>query len=400
MRYLTIVLCLLCSYSLNSFAQAHNPNFVDLPNGVVYATVVDANYVYLGGGFTQCGAISRQSLVRYDRFTGALDLTWNPAPGGLVYDIKVMNNNVYVSGLFSFIGGQFRSNIAKLSDTGTGTADPTWNPSVNSLVRAIEVSGNDVFIGGFFTSVGGQARNYVAKLSATGTGDVDPTWNPNADNSVVTLELQGNELFIGGFFTSVDGQARNGIAKLSTTGVGNADATWNPDAGFGSVFTIAALGNDVYVGGSFSSIGGQSRNRIAKLSAIGAGAADPLWDPNANAIVTAITATDEGIFIGGTFTNIGGQPRNRIAKLSATGTGAADPAWSVPLNAPIEDEAIAYGYGVLYAGGSFTNPTSRFFVTGTLSVPTLSEWGMIFFAVSIVGVGVYFSKRQINTVRV
>ena len=45
---------------------------------------------------------------------------------------------------------------------------------------------------------------------------------------------------------------------------------------------LAVSGSEIFVGGDFSSIGGQSRSRIAKLSGTGTGAADPIWNPGAN----------------------------------------------------------------------------------------------------------------------
>ena len=394
MKYPITLLMIVFTCVINTNAQTHNPNFVDLPNGGVYAVTIDENYVYIGGGFLYCGTTYRQSIARYNRYTGALDTIWDPSSNGYVADIKVSNGYVYVSGFFSVIGGQPIANLARIPVSGIGTADPLWNPNPNNLVRAMEISGNELFIAGFFTSVAGQPRNSIAKVSASGNGDLDMLWNPNPNASIHSIELSGNELFVGGNFTSIGGQSRNSIAKLSITGVGNADPTWNPDAAFGNILAISLFGNDVYVGGSFSVIGGQSRNNIAKLSASGTGAADPIWDANANNIITSLIATEQGVFVGGPFTSIGGIARSYLAKLSATGTGAADPSWSVPLNSSVEDEAIAYGFGVLYAGGTFTSPTSRFFVTGTFSVPTLGEWGMIVFTVSIIGVGVYFSKKQ------
>ena len=63
----------------------------------------------------------------------------------------------------------------------------------------------------------------------------------------------------------------------------------------------------------FTSIGGQSRNRIARLDAT-TGLADS-FDPDAGDDVLSIAVQGDGkILAGGTFTNIGGQSRNRIAR--------------------------------------------------------------------------------------
>src|SRR3989442_965918 len=78
----------------------------------------------------------------------------------------------------------------------------------------------------------------------------------------------------------------------------------------------------ILVGGVFTSMGGQTRNNIARLDAA-TGAADS-FDPNANNQVDSIAVQADGkILAGGLFTSIGGQTRNRIARLDPT-TGLAD----------------------------------------------------------------------------
>ncbi|MEY2601217.1 MAG: trimeric autotransporter adhesin, partial [Verrucomicrobiota bacterium] len=71
----------------------------------------------------------------------------------------------------------------------------------------------------------------------------------------------------------------------------------------------------ILASGFFTSIGGQTRNFIARLDAT-AGLADS-FDPNANSNVTSIALKADGkVLAGGTFTSIGGQTRNFFARLS------------------------------------------------------------------------------------
>ena len=78
----------------------------------------------------------------------------------------------------------------------------------------------------------------------------------------------------------------------------------------------------ILVGGIFNSIGGQTRNNIARLDAT-TGLADS-FDPNANSTVYSIAVQADGkILAGGTFGNIGGQTRSQIGRLDGT-TGLAD----------------------------------------------------------------------------
>ncbi|MDQ6859858.1 MAG: dockerin type I domain-containing protein [Verrucomicrobiota bacterium] len=130
---------------------------------------------------------------------------------------------------------------------------------------------------------------------------------------------------MGGNFSganSIGGQTRNYIARLDAT-TGAADS-WNPNA-TNQVYGVAVQADGkVLAVGTFITIGGEARNRIARLDA--AGFADS-FNPNANNSVDAIAVqADEKILVGGDFNganSIGGQTRNYIARFDAT-TGAAD----------------------------------------------------------------------------
>src|SRR5207245_2641073 len=71
----------------------------------------------------------------------------------------------------------------------------------------------------------------------------------------------------------------------------------------------------VVAGGSFTTIGGQTRNHIARLDAT-SGLADS-FDPNASSTVYSIAVQSDGkLLVGGAFLNIGGQARNYFARLN------------------------------------------------------------------------------------
>src|SRR5205085_5744364 len=127
----------------------------------------------------------------------------------------------------------------------------------------------------------------------------------------IALQPDG-KILAGGNFTSIAGQPRNYIARL--TPITGAVDSFDPHAN-GQVNTIAVQADGkILVGGAFidgNSIGGQERNRIARLDAA-TGLADS-FDPNANQEVYSIAVQADGkIVAGGSFTTVGGQPRNRI----------------------------------------------------------------------------------------
>ncbi len=73
--------------------------------------------------------------------------------------------------------------------------------------------------------------------------------------------------------------SRNCIARLFNLD-GKADFSWDPNLD-GNASDIVIVGDDIYVGGDFTSVSGLNRNHIAKLNNT-TGQADPVWDANAN----------------------------------------------------------------------------------------------------------------------
>ena len=151
-------------------------------------------------------------------------------------------------------------------------------------MNALTVAGGNLFVGGRFTSIeidGGTAvpRDGLARIPLTGTGQPDPDWNPGA-GIVEALVASGTNLYVGGRFTGfVGGQTRNRLAKVSTEGVGELDTAWDPNVG-GDVRALALDGaGDLYVGGSFTTLGLQPYQRLARVDAGGNGDADPSWKP-------------------------------------------------------------------------------------------------------------------------
>ena len=110
-----------------------------------------------------------------------------------------------------------------------------------------------------------------------------PAWLIRSTRTRTVLSFQSRcrrtaKILVGGVFTSIGGQTRNHIARLDAT-TGLADS-FNPNAN-GPVYSIAVQADGkILVGGNFTSIGGQTRNRIARLDAA-TGLADS-FNPNAN----------------------------------------------------------------------------------------------------------------------
>ena len=288
-------------------------------NGDVLVTVVQSDgKTLIGGGFTSVSGVPRNNIARLNT-DGTVDLAFNPNANSTVLSIAVQGDGkILVGGTFdgaNSIGGQTRSYIARLDAT-TGLTD-SFNPVASSYVYSIAVQNDGkILAGGEFTSIGGQPRNHIARLDST-TGLAD-SFDPNANGSVGSIAVQadGKILVSGGFNgpNSIGGQTRNFIARLdATTGVAD---SFNPSASSGVSAIVPQADGKILAGGIFDTIGGQKRHLIARLDPA-TGLADS-FDPNPDdAVVWSIAVAADGkILVGGDFSSIGGQTRGDFARLS------------------------------------------------------------------------------------
>src|SRR5436190_12919065 len=220
--------------------------------------------------------------------------------------------------------------IAFLATEIRGQSADSFDPNPNSAVSAIAVQPDGkIIVGGGFTTLspnGGAPvlRNYIARLNPEGT--VDAEFDPNANGSVGRVVSQSDgKIVVAGGFTNIGGQARRGIARLDGA-TGMADS-FDPPALGGQHPSLGAMAvqadGKVLIGGYFESVGGQPRVGIARLDAT-TGLPDS-FDPGLQGAtfhyVTSIAVQGDGkILVGGYFDHVGGQFRNKIARVNADGT--------------------------------------------------------------------------------
>ncbi len=247
----------------------------------------------------------------------------------------------YIGGSFAAVGGLRRSNLAHILSDGR-VAD--WTPDPDAGVLALALSGGTLYVGGHFGHIGGRARSFVAALDTARGQATD--WDPAADLEVRALLPARGLLYVGGDFTSIGGEARRGVAALDVF-TGQATA-WDPDAGYtpapGLVRTLAAVGDTIYVGGNFWSIGSTPHAHLAAVDAT-TGLAES-WDPQISSsndsyygepYVGALAVRGNSLYFGGHFTEVAGQVRGGLAQVDrSTGQPTAwDPAtgpWTGPLD--------------------------------------------------------------------
>ena len=330
----------------------------------VHAIAVVENNVYVGGRFGRAGGVPASGIARWD------GSSWSNVGGGLdncqgalcfptLYTLAAKGNDLYAGGNFASIGGVPANRVArwdgnKWSPVGAGIqiCDPGYDCVT---VTSMAVTATDVYAVG----------RIITDISRAGTATLDglTKWNGNKWDilggvsgagptlSLNTVQTTGTRTYVGGNFTLAGVIGAHNIASWDGnnwiamgTGVQGCvdEGLWFGCATF--VYTIATNGDDVYVGGNFTSAGNTPANFIARWdghewSALGEGANGP---------VRKIAIYGNHIYVGGQFTSIGGVKANGIARFdgnnwSALGSGVDG-----------EVEAIAFKNNEVYVGGNFS----------------------------------------------
>lgn len=344
---------------------------IDLANGALLpwqpecdaaigAIAADSTTVYIGGGFTRVNGEPRAGLAALDRTTGEL-LPWNPGVGGsfgVVTTLALVGPRLLVGGDFVWLAGSWRPFLGSV-DTRTGLPDE-WAPSPSSLVISMAVDGHIVYLTGLFTSIGGQSRQSCAAVDVE-SGAVTP-WDPSPDVFAESIAVGDDAVYLGGPFRSVGAASRESIAAVDkTTGTATdwdpAAEMWHPYGG-ARVNSILVLDSTVYVGGDFAKVGGADRNLVAALSPTTGLARD--WNVEmVGDAVTSLAAWGDNLYVGGVFTRMGVHPVSGIGACSIARFPPPDP--SALVLAPSFPNPAATTVAVSFALPTATNVTLEVF---------------------------------------
>ena len=216
--------------------------------------------------------------------------------------------------------------------------------TLDGRVRAHAQVGNRVFVGGDFTQVELQDGTVVNQpfLYAydINSGAFDTSFRPVLNNEVEELEANATDdgLYVGGRFTRWEA---NGSTNFPLR-VAKLDAFGNLDTGFSAnasavVLSLEQVGNDLYLGGNFITVGGQSIRGLARVNA-NTGALDTNFNfqldgsiAGAN-LVRRVEATPDGneLFVLHYNQQVLGQTRQAVFKADISGPNTVLSNWEVP----------------------------------------------------------------------
>ncbi len=302
--------------------------------------------VIVGGAFLAVDGLERRNVARF-LADGNLDLTWAPPVSAEVTALAAVGTEIYVAGEFQDVGGQPADHLARFTSR-SDLPDPAWQPSLATAPGALLVRDPFIYVG----------SNVVRRIARSGSGASDPSWTPSGTPvDARALVADGSHLYVGGEDNSVT------LARIAL-GSGDTDPGFSfPTAhGNGNRTTVNALALDatyLYVGGDFDTIGGEAIPNLARIVLSSGGVATG-WMPDLSASpaflaeANALVLDGDQIYVGGNFSTIGGSARQGLARVDTTKFAVADPSWDFPLESTGTVTAMVADAGSLIVGGQFS----------------------------------------------
>ncbi len=220
----------------------------------------------------------------------------------------------------AIIGGNFAQmgtkTVGRICKTGAtlGNIDFTFNQGkgFNGTVQTIVRNGSETYVGGNFTSYDGEIRASVLKFDAT--GELMTDFLPTITDQATAMIKINNGLLVA----YTNGTKPHFAYLHLTTGVQLNSSTDHVNIASGNggiVKSMVSVGSKLYIGGSFSSIGGKSYLMRANITTTGLGAnlttkieTDGSYAaqhyPNFNGAINSMKLLYGNLFIGGHFTSI------------------------------------------------------------------------------------------------
>jgi uncharacterized delta-60 repeat protein len=348
--------------SLDATFNQLTTGFVGADLNVRRLIILPGGKIIIHGSFTSYNGVTRKYVARINS-DGSLDNSFNL---GIVnssdsYTFTIQNDGKMIirGTTFSYNGTPINT-IARLNSDYTidnsfilGNGITGTNENIYTISRQFD---GKYIIGGVFGSFNDSFKNNIVRLNEDGSVDNSFNMGTGANNVILCTTIQSDgKIITGGRFSSVNGNTTEKISRLNTDGT--FDISFNTGNGANGVVQSILCQNDgkIIIGGDFTSFSGLNINRIVRLNSNGT--IDNTFNSGtgANGIIRNVNIQPDGkIIIGGNFTTYNGIARSRIARLNSNGT--LDTTFNSGVSGPNADviSTLIQSDGKIIISGNFT----------------------------------------------
>lgn len=240
---------------------------------------------------------------------------WSVSDNVFAVEIDEVNNMLYLGGAFIMAGRPVGQGV-RMDAQGTILSGLQADDGIRQVIS----DGNDGwFVCGDFTRLNGLDRTYIAHIMADGS--INPNWQVDCEFSIRSMHLAQGKLFVRGSFATIGGESRPRIAALDPATA--AVLSWNPASvnASGSFSVLASYGDTLFATTLSTTISGNTYNRLVALS-ISTG--QPLdWFPEPDHSVDVLLVHRGVLYASGRFSEIYGQPKSGAAAIDLQGDSSS-----------------------------------------------------------------------------
>lgn len=333
-------------------------------NGEVNQLFLDADTLYVGGNFTSIAGNTQQGMAKIKLSDNTLMNCANfQGFAGLVNDFKIAGPHLYVGGRFSTVNGQNKPSLAKINRY-SAALDNDFNVIFDlDQINALAIQGDQLLIGGIFNQVNGEARKNLAQVDRN-TGALN-TWNSSIEGTVEKMFIYNGNPYILGGMDQMNREIRNSFFALKLPERTIIPMNYSA-AGFGNSYrAIAKQGNLLFFGSSMANatINGTPVSHLFALN-MQSGEVQSIGSLGglANPYVDRLLVHDGKLYVGGYFTQVNGQSRNRICAFNLSDYSLAD--WTPEVGGSTTINKMEVLNNKLYICGSIerANPFGQYVI--------------------------------------
>jgi uncharacterized delta-60 repeat protein len=273
-------------------------------NDDVYCIAVQHDgKILIGGSFQNIDRVTRLHVARLNSY-GTLDAAFDAGTNNMVTAAALQDDGkILLAGLFGTVQGATRVGLVRLNSDGTLDNGFQWAPTMTVRTMAIQTDGKIVI-------AGGNGGDVIARLLPDGSRDPDFSASLNAHILCSSIQSDG-KVIAGGI-----GAYPVNFLRFNANGAEDFSFPWN-QGGYELQCIATQTDGNILVGGTFTTLLGVARARIARLDSHGI--VELPFKPNPGGswpvVHTVSVQANGGILFGGQFDTVGGVTRNGIARL-------------------------------------------------------------------------------------
>ncbi|HLP31990.1 MAG TPA: hypothetical protein VK202_00880, partial [Bacteroidia bacterium] len=300
--------------------------------------------------------------------------------------MKQAGGKLYLGGQFSGVG--VHTGNLSIVDSNGNEANPILDKFNGTIHAVMKDRFGGWYIAGQFDYVGDSARNNIAYIDASGkvTG-----WKMNTNDKVFTIAISNDTVFFGGTFTSVNGLTRYRLAAARRNGT---LLSFNPLPQYGYVKSILIAQNQLFVGGEFVQASGKSHFCSFNLPSLSLTNL-ALNANNTYGSVSSLAHDGNLVFIAGLFNPFGTARIATYNLISNTFSFWNNNLFKYNANTGGYPEVICVGNGKLFCYGTFDSinnvPRTRYAAFDT-ATKALTSWAP---TVNVLASALHWNKNKV-----